>query len=122
MAVERRKRLSRAHGANDANAGKFFLKAAGVTVGHAAHAKNAIGREDADGAGKPGREPVEVKIERLECTLDDVVQPGGKCAAGTEGKQHGIEAGGGESARQEDRLALGSAAAQIVLENENFHC
>ena len=42
--------------------------------------------------------------------------------AGAEGeKAHGV-AGGGETVGEEQSLAFSAAAAQVVLDNEDFHC
>ena len=43
-------------------------------------------------------------------------------AAGAEGEEGDLVAGPGEGRGHEDGLALGAAAAEVVLDDENFHC
>ena len=78
----------------------------------------------AGGAEQAGGEPVEPRIERLECAMRDAGAGEFGCerAAWAEGEQRDGVAASGEGAGEEDGLALGTAAAQPVLDEENFHC
>lgn len=59
-----RERFAGAHRCDDGGVWKIFLNAAGVAVGHPAHAKNDIGCGGGECGDEPGCEPVETKIER----------------------------------------------------------
>jgi len=111
-----------AHRADDGGIGQMSLQGRAVAVGDAPHAEDHVGRERSGARDEARGEPIEVKVERLERAQ---VNPGGafaQSAAGTKSQQRGGVPGGGESAGQQDRLALGPAAAQVVLDDENFHC
>lgn len=112
-----------AHGGNDHGARILGLEAAGVAVRHPAQAKNDVGLQSGGDSEQSGREPVEVKIERLQNDVRDArIDAGGQRAARAEGEQRGVVSGGREGVREQNGLSLGPAAPQVILNNEDFHC
>lgn len=115
--------FSGAHRADDGGAGKLALESAGVAVRHAAEAEDDVGRGGGDGAREAGREPIKVRVERLEDATSDRGREGrGELAAGAEGEERRRVASDREGVGEEDGLPLGSPAAQEILEDSDFHC
>jgi putative membrane protein len=100
------------------------LQAAGVTVGHPAHAQHDVGVEFANGGAQSGGEPVEPEVEWLERLTGDVGadELAGKHAARPESEQCRGVACRGESAGEKHRLALGAATPKPILDDDDFHC
>jgi putative membrane protein len=121
-AEEKRQWFSGAECADYGDIGVVDLKITGKTVGHAAHAENQVGPNTFHRSAEPGREPIEVKVEGLERAHIKIITEMAKRAAGTESYERGGMSGLSECAREENRLSFGATAAEIVLDNENFHC
>jgi putative membrane protein len=102
--------------------GMIDLEGAGEAVGHAAHAEYQVGLDTSHRGPEAGREPIEVKIEGLEGAHIEVVAKMTERAAGPKSEQRGGMAGFAEGACEQDRLSLGAATAEKVLNDENFHC
>lgn len=110
-----------AHSADDGGAGEGAGEGGPVAVGHAAHGEHDVGGEGAGGAGEAGGEPIEAEVAGLQG--NDIERRGfaGEGAAGAEGEEtHGV-ADGGETVGEEQSLAFGAAATQVVLDEEDFH-
>lgn len=118
-----REGLAGAHGGDDDGLRVGLLQPAGVTVGHPAHAEDDVGREPSSRREETGGEPIQMEIKRLKAAAIDGGGDGsGEGAAGAESQEGRGVAGGGKGVGEEDRLALGAAAAEVVLQEEDFHC
>jgi hypothetical protein len=94
-----------------------MLQPPGVAIGHPPHAKYEIGIGPADGAGKTRGKPVGAKVEGLERAMRQAAQAPGEGASRAERHQLAGVAGANRGAGKLDGLALGSPAAQVVLED-----
>ena len=102
-------------------ANAMLMNKSGVAIGHAAHAQHDVRGGGGHGAQQAGCEPVEMQVEWKQGMMTDAGKFTSQRPAGAKRQQRRRVAGRGEGARQEDRLPLGAAAAQVVLEDEDFH-
>jgi hypothetical protein len=63
-----------------------------------------------------------VCIQKLERDTREIGGGGGEGAARAEGEEFRVVTRGDKRAGEEDRLALGATAAEVILDDENFHC
>ncbi len=116
--------LAGAHGADDGGAGQALLDETGVAIRHAAHAEHEIGRGFLGGAQEIWGKPVQMAVEGLERLEGEGLVFGviAQSPTGTEGQQGDLVAGPGCRGAKENGLSFGAATAEIVLDDENFHC
>lgn len=116
--------LAGAQGGDDGGGRQRALQGAAVAVGHAAHAEHDVRRGVPGVAQETGRPPVEPGVAALQRVELETGARLGRVerAARAEGDELRVVPGGGEAAREQDRLAFGAAAAQEVLHDEYFHC
>ena len=76
------------------------------------------------GAQERGGEPIEARVEGLQRPEGEglLLAIEFQYAARPEGEEGDLVPGLGEGRGHEDGLALGAAAAEVVLDDENFHC
>lgn len=98
------------------------MEVARVAIGHSPHAKDNIGLKPGCGGTQPRRKPVEMEVKGLERAVIQVLAEVGQRSAGAEGEESRGVSAGGECPGEQKGLALGTAAAEIVLDDENFHC
>ena len=98
------------------------MEVAGVAIGQSPHAKDHLGLEPGCGGTQSWSKPVEMQIKWLERAVIQVLAEVGQSSAGAEGEESRGMSAGGERPGEHEGLALGAAAAEIVLDDENFHC
>ena len=100
----------------------LFSDALSVAVSHPTHAQDDIGGMAFDITDESRSEPIAVRIERLESVQRDIRRNrGSERPTGTEGGETGFVSGLRKRVGEKHGLALGAAATQVVLENEDFH-
>lgn len=121
-AVEQRDGFAGAESGDDGRGGQGGAEDVAMAIGHAAEAEDDVGGGGAGGAAEAGGKPVEVGVERLKNPDGKFAGGGREGAAGTEEEQAGVVAGFAERSGEQEGLALGAAAAQAILHEEDFHC
>ena len=98
------------------------MEVAGVAIGHSPHAKDHIGLEPGCGGTQTRCKPIEMQVKGLERAVIQVLAEVSQRSAGSEGEEGRGMSAGAERPGEQKGLALGAAAAEIVLNDENFHC
>ncbi len=119
---EPRQRFSGPHRRHHRNRGQPALEPACVAVGHAPHREHEVGGERAHPPNEAGRKPVEPGIKGLERLHGRQGGALGENAAGAKRQDTGVVTAFAEGCGEEERLAFGAAAAEVVLEDQDFHC
>lgn len=113
-----------AHGADDGGARQAFLDETGVAIRHAPHAKDEGGGGFFCRLEQAGGKPIEMAVEGLEGFEGEGLVFGivAEGPARAEGQQSDLMAGPGRGGAEENGLAFCPATAEIILDDENFHC
>ena len=98
------------------------MEVAGVAIGHSPQAKDHLGLEPGCGGIQTRSKPIELQIKRLERAVIQVLAEVSQRSAGAEGEEGRGMSAGGERPGEQEGLALSAAAAEMVLDDENFHC